>query len=160
MAGSRTRFTPEYRLRAINALAASNNDLVATAQAFGVRPRTLADWRRQRQQIVAQAEFDQRAADQQQSLSVHYDLLTRQVIDLLPDKIKEAKLSDALRAITMLKELKQGVNTRRERSTAVRDKLTNLVERYTAQAQASAATPEADPDDDDPDDNDDPDLDS
>ena len=149
MSEAKIRFTPEYRLRALNALAASNNDLVGTAQAFGVRPRTLAGWRRQRQQIVAQAEFDQRAAEQQQSLSVHYDLLAQQVIDLLPEKIKDAKLSDALRAITMLKELKQSVNTRRENSTALRDKLTNLVERYTAEAQAAAAAPEADLDDDD-----------
>jgi transposase-like protein len=148
----KTRFTPELRLRALDALAKSAGDYDGIGQAFGVTRRTLLSWQRQRQQIVQQVAHDLHVEQMHEATILRLELLIEEVLESLPEKIASAKLSESVRAIFMLQELRQGVSSRQERGTALRDKLTDLVERYTAEARASGQLPPESDEDDDPDD--------
>lgn len=162
----RSRFTPEFKLRALAALDASKNDVPGIAREFDVAPKTLMDWRRQRQFILEQTEEYQRSQQVRRSMTVRVEMVMQQIIDSLPGKVESSRLAESARTYLILQELHQGFASSQKRGNDLRDKLQQMVERYQAEQEAAARTtstrlqafdaddpePDADDFDDDPDD--------
>jgi transposase-like protein len=136
----RSRFTPEFKLRALAALDASRNDVRGIAQEFDVSPKTLLDWRRQRQFILEQTEEYQRSQQVQRSMSIRIEMVMQQIIDSFPAKVESARLAESARTYLILRELHQGFASRQQRSNDLRDKLQQMVERFQAENEAAART--------------------
>src|SRR5688572_731174 len=125
----KSRYTPDFKLRVLAAFDAhGRRNWHKLEQEFEVPFRTILDWHRRREQIIDQAEEAHHPG--RRAINAHVDMLTRQLLNTLPEKIEGAKLTDSLRALTMLNELRQLFVQEEEDREAVIERLMKQLDRY------------------------------
>ena len=126
----KSRYTPDFKLRVLLALEANGGNLDRTAEQFDVPRSTILDWNRHFEQIAQQAT---ESHDREKvALTARIDLSLRQLVNSLPEKIENAKLTDSLRAIAMLDQLRAAFASRESQanSTQAREKLARILANY------------------------------
>ncbi|MEP7291614.1 MAG: transposase [Chloroflexota bacterium] len=124
----KSRYTPDFKLRALTALDANGGRLRETAKQFGIASDTLSDWNRHREEIMQQTRLYR--SDGQLSLEARFDMIAQLLLNTLPEKIENAKLTDTLRAMTMLNALRQTFETQQQEMSTAHEKLGMLIDRY------------------------------
>ena len=126
----KSRFNPHFKLRVLAALAASGNRWQAVEAEFNVPHRTLLEWHRHQEQIEEEAVEYRRPGST--AINAHFDMLTQQLLNTLPAKIEGAKLTDSLRALNMLNDLRQlfQAQVKEEDLTDVYARLNENINRY------------------------------
>lgn len=125
----KSRYTPDFKLRVLAAFdAGGRRNGAQIEKEFDVPYRTILDWHRHREQILDQAEEAHRPSFR--ALNAHVDMLTRQLLNSLPEKIEDAKLTDSLRALSTLNELRQTFEQEKLDYDTVYERLNENINRY------------------------------
>lgn len=128
----KSRYTPDFKVRVLAALdAGSKPRWRQVEKEFDVPQSTLVDWYRRREQIMEEAREAQEVTHSGRiAIDAHFDMLTQQLINSLPAKIESAKLTDSIRALTMLKDLHQVFHQDEENKDAAIERLMKQLDRY------------------------------
>ena len=132
-------------MQVLTALDSNNGNRYVTAKQFGVPRETVSDWYQRRATIFEQGE--RMLQERRLRLAQRMELIVNQIVNSMPGKVKQARLSDSAHALRILLDLSAAVEAKQaakqEHSTAAREKLIRLLERYaSSDADAEDETPD------------------
>lgn len=130
----REHYRVDFKLRALSALDANGGKIYTTALQLGIPRSTMRSWDRQRFEI--QAEFEQQQKQRNILLEDRLVLMIDEISEKMQEKIEKTTLLESIRAVKLLSEMHESLATKRVAAEAassdVYEKLQKLMKRFDA----------------------------
>jgi hypothetical protein len=130
----REHYRVDFKLRALAALDANAGKIYTTALQLGIPRSTMRSWDRQRFEI--QAEFEQQQKQRNILLEDRLVLMIDEIAERMQEKIEKTTLLESIRSVKLLIEMQEALVTKRQaeeaQSSSLDERLIKLMKRFDA----------------------------